>query len=166
VVQQTVWGVHAGEASEADALFRRGRLAVGSATNRVGDLRQFTTREQLAGRLRAVYSADEIPPGAVPTRVTGLLRIAQEMRKGDLVVYSPKIKSSRGRQVWLGEISCDYEYRPDLSREYPYQRAVHWHKTISRDDLSPGAQQELGQRPAVFRIKQHAEEFKGLLGVS
>ena len=78
-----------------------------------------------------------------------------EMKKGDLVIYPSKID----REVHIGEIIGEYEYRPDLSSEQPNVRSVKWLKQYPRSEFSQGALYEIGSALSLFQVKNYADEF-------
>jgi restriction system protein len=57
------------------------------------------------------------------------------MKIGDLVAFAAKLT----KNIHLGEIVGDYQYKPGEPSFYPNQRAVKWIKELPRTHFSQGA---------------------------
>jgi len=82
------------------------------------------------------------------------------MKVGDLVIYRSKVD----RQVHIGKIAGDYEYRPDLDNEYVNVRRVEWTGVYPLTQFSQGALYELGSALTLFQVRNFAEEFLAAMG--
>ncbi len=91
--------------------------------------------------------------------VSLLYRFAQEMRRGDLIVY----RSYADAQVRLGEVTGDYDYQGGEE----HRRSVAWRKSLPQNAFSAAALREIGySSPApLFPVKCHANEFFEALGI-
>lgn len=156
---QTMWGIHAGRNDVADSLFLNKKLvALGWAE--VGDLSKLKAdREAYKKKLAQVYLDKK--PGWFPVAAGQIYRFVHEMKVGDIVVYPSKAD----RNIHIGEVVGDYQYKPDLDLPFPQTRAVKWLKAIPRTSFSQGALYETGSAMSFFQIKNYADEFfEALLG--
>ncbi len=151
---QALWGMHAGSEGSADPLFREsGYLALSwSALGNLSALEH--TREAFKTALSAAYP--DKSAGAIPVEAGVLFRFLHEVNPGDIIAYP----SQEDRQIhYLRVKDTPYEYRPDLSEEFPHLRAADLLKSIPRNEFSAGALNEIGAAISLFRIKNNTEEF-------
>ena len=155
--EKTLWGIHGGQTGDADALFlKKNRIAVGWVA--AGDIGKWTpTREAFKERVAKAYP--DKTPAAVASSAGQLYRFAHELSVGDLVAYPSK----RDRQIHIGEVTGNYEYRPDIEAGYPQTRAVRWLKHVPRTRFSQGALHEAGSAMSFFQIKTYSDEYIGAL---
>ena len=157
MTERTVWGIHAGRSGDANTLFLQGNcIALGWAE--LGDVSKLPgTREAFRAMVEKVYPDKK--PGVYGNATGQVYRFVHEMKVGDLVVYPSKID----RQIHIGEVKGLNEYRPDLSKTYPQNRAVRWLKHVPRTLFSQGALYETGAAMSFFQIKNYASEFLSAL---
>lgn len=153
----SVWGVHAGRAGEADALFLQSKVvALGWA--KVGDLTRFgTDREALKSAVAAAYA--DRKPGAVPNYTGQLFRFANEVQPGDLLLYPSKLD----RLVHIGKVTGGYRFDPQLGGQFPHHRPAEWLKAVPRTHFTQGALYEIGSAMTLFQVRNYADEFRAAL---
>lgn len=149
--EKTIWGIHAGRTGDAEKLFMdRGVMALG--WREIGSFEGFKARNDFKEKYRETY------PGKskqhIATCAGQLFRFTHEVQKGDLVVFP----SRENREVYIGEIKGDYQFRPEVDNGYPNQRKVTWMKTIPRTYFSQGALYEMGSAMSLFQIRNYADE--------
>lgn len=150
----TLWGIHAGSEGSADPLFREnGFLALG--WSELGDLSQIQgSRPAFQAALIAAYP--DASAGAIPVWAGMLYRFLHELKAGDIVAYPSKVD----RQIHFFKVKgTGYQFRPDLSPEFPNLRAAELLKSVPRGDFSPAALNEIGSALSFFRLKNNADEF-------
>jgi len=150
----TLWGMHAGSEGSADQIFReKGFLALGWSA--LGDLSALEAKREAFKTALAETYPDK-PAGAIPVEAGVLFRFLHEVRAGDIVAYP----SREDRQIhYLRVMDSPYEYRTDISIEFPHLRAAELLKSIPRNEFSIGALNEIGAAISLFKIKNNAEEF-------
>lgn len=151
--EKTLWGIHGGKTGDADTLFlKKDRIGLGWVT--AGDIGKWKpNRDSYKSKVAEAYP-DKTAMG-VANSAGQLYRFAHELAVGDLVVYP----SMRDRQIYIGEVTGGYEYRPDLEPGYPQTRTVKWLKHVPRTSFSQGALYEAGTAMSFFQIKTYADEF-------
>lgn len=121
----------------------------------VGDLSVLPkTREAFKKAVSSTYP--NVKPGAVPVIAGTLFKFANEIKKGDLVIYPSKVD----RMVNFGIVQGDYEFSPakdDLG--CPNRRAIKWINHFPRVAFSQAALHEIGSAVTLFSVKNNAEEF-------
>ena len=153
----TVWGIHAGSQGEADHLFLK-TPCVAISWSKVNDLSKIPNdREAFKNALCKGYP--ETKPGAVATTAGMLYRFIYELQIGDLVLYPSK----QDKCVHFGEITGNYEYNPEIHKEYPNIRNIKWLKSVPRTEFSQGALYELGSAMSLFQVKNYADEYTSFL---
>ncbi len=157
MVEGAFWGIHAGATGDAETLFLKSNV-VAIGWDKFGDLNQCQTREQYRARYAQVYPQNKA--GAVPVNAGQLFRFAREMKIGDLVAYPSKLT----REIHIGRVTGEYQYRPDTSSSYPNQRPITWLKALPRTAFTQGALYEIGSAMSLFQISKYAEEYLALLG--
>jgi restriction system protein len=155
--QPTVWGIHAGEAGQADDLFvEQGRIALG--WHKVGDVAGLEAdRERFKAAVAEAYP--EAKQGAIPVSGGVLFRFVHEIALDDVVLYPRKAD----RHVHVGRVAGAYQYDPKASDRYPHQRPVRWLGSFPRTRFSQGALHEIGSLVTLFQVRNHAEEFLAAL---
>jgi restriction system protein len=155
IKEKPLWGLHMRE-HHGSAPVDAGYITIG--WHEFGDASAVAgNREAFKARFAATVPGSK--PGNIPVSAGQIFRFVHEMKVGDVVVFPSKYD----RMVNIGEISGLYEYRPDLSSEYPHRRSVTWHRHISRDEFSQSALYEIGSALTLFRVTSHAEEFLAAL---
>lgn len=155
--EKTVWGIHAGRTGDADSLFlKKNFVALGWLD--MGDIGKLAPdREAFKEKVKATYP--DWKPGKVPNAAGQLYRFVHEMKVGDLIVYPSK----RDRQIHIGEVIGEFQYRPELQDSYPQTRSVKWLKHVPRTAFSQGALYETGSAMSFFQIRNYADEFRTAL---
>lgn len=154
---QTLWGIHAGAAGEAHALFQNHHcVALGWAA--FGDLSKLPPNRDA---FKAEY--DRLYPGQKPMNVAvsagQLFRFVHEMRPGDLVIYPSKVD----KLIHIGRVTGPYQYDAGPEPRYPHRRAVKWLEDVPRTRLSQGALYEIGSAMSLFQVKNYADEWLAIL---
>ena len=156
MAEKTIWGIHAGSEGEADSLFIKNKvIAIG--WRRVGDLTQYKDREAYKNKLQETYK--DMLAGAYPNTAGIFYRFVYEMQIGDLVIYPSK----RSKQIYIGEVTSEYKYRPDSHEEFVHQRNVEWKANYPRTKFTQNALYEIGSALSLFQVKNYADEFLAAL---
>ncbi len=150
------WGIGAGRDGEATSLFEN-KSIVAMGWKQLSDLSKLETREDFKDKYAQTYP--EVSAGAVRIHAGILFRFIKEMKEGDIVVF----RNKRRRELWLGEVVGDYEYRPEISAEWPHTKKVKWLKQFPRQKFSQGALYEIGAAMTFFLIRNYVEEFVAAL---
>lgn len=88
----------------------------------------------------------------------GFWTIAKGMNIGDIVLCP-----NGSGQFYVGEISDNYEYKPDAS--LPHTRAVKWYSVvIDRTAMSEPLQNSVGSMGTVSDISGYVEEIENMIG--
>jgi len=151
-----VWMVRAGRSGRYAATFvQRSIVTVGWGA--AGDVRALS-REALVDRVSKGFP--EYSKGQVGSTVNLLMRFAQAMAEGDLVL-TPEPAT---RTILLGRIAGEYEYLDQpitADNDHQHLRPVRWFARVSRDELSYGARNSLGSLMALTQ-PGHVEELQRL----
>lgn len=158
-VSNKVWLYSPGEnASYWQECQDKGIMAVG--WDEMGDLRQYSSQENLKDCARAVYDSND------SWKNSGLClwQFSNEIHVGDTVI----VKNGRRKLIGRGVVTGDYQY-DKLQGEYPNIRAVKWEiigtwdahydlplKTLTRFDVYPD---ELKKLNAIIDGKATAADF-------
>lgn len=154
---KTIWGIRAGQAGEAHALFmEKNVVAIGWPD--MGDLSKIEG-SRTAFKDALAKSHPSTKPAAVPNNAGQLYRFVHEMKRGDLIVYPSKAD----RQINIGEVTGDYLFDPALSASYPNIRSVKWLKSVGRVEFSQGALYEIGSAMSLFQVRNYSDEFRAVL---
>ena len=158
IQERTIWGIHAGRASEAENLFlKHDVIALGWVE--MGDLTKLSpTREAFKAKQMDVEPGRK--SGYYPTSSGQIYRFVHEIKKGDLVAYPSKLD----RKIHLGEILGDYQFDDSTEPKFPHHRAVKWISAQPRTRFSQGALYEIGSAMSLFQVKNYADEFLNILG--
>jgi len=155
--EPVIWGIHAGQVGEADALFLK-KNVVAMGWHEMGDLSKIgADREAFKREVAKAYP--NAKPGAIPNYTGQLFRFVHEMQSGDLVLYPSKLD----RQVHIGKVEGKYSYSPDISEQYPNMRSVKWLKVVPRTHFTQGALYEIGSAMSLFQVRNYADEFRAAL---
>lgn len=150
--EKTFWGIHAGRTGDAETLFEKHNL-VAIGWEPIGDLSTLKTRDDFKKRYEQVYP--DAKAGSVPVSAGQLYRFVHELKIGDVVIFPLK----REPEIWLGKVTGDYVYDPNLDRSYVNQRKVEWVRKYPRTKFSQGALYEIGSAMSFFQVKNFADEF-------
>lgn len=156
-LQPAVWGVHMPDHIGGRAI-ERGYVAIGWPE--LGDPRLYPDRDALKKVLATKY-ADE-KAGSWPVSAGILFRFANQMKRGDIVVFPSK----HDRIVNVGRFVGEFDHAADDPTDYPNRRRVQWLGHFSRSDFSQSALNEIGAFITVFLIKRHAPEFLAKAGIA
>ncbi|MFZ0424648.1 MAG: restriction endonuclease [Xanthobacteraceae bacterium] len=149
--ERPIWGIHM-EMQHGTRPVTDGFVAIGWP--RVGDLSKLPSkRESFKKAVAAAYPKTK--PGAIPVVAGTLFKFANEMKKGDLVIYPSK----PDRMVNLGIIQSEYRFNATLDSEFPNRLQVKWSRHIARAEFSQNALHEIGSAVTLFQVKNNAEEF-------
>jgi len=143
-----LWMVRAGERGYLiDDFIAKQIIAIG--WNELGDLTEVTTLEQIKSMLRQAYP--NAGDGQINMHASQIQRFRTEITAGQPVVtYNP------GERVyWIGEVTSDYTFDPDLT-DYHHLRRVRWERKRNRDELTPATRNSLGAISTIFRIPRDA----------
>lgn len=149
----TIWGIH-NDQSDLDLL---GENFISIGWDEIGDLRHCGhDKELLKHQLTAAYP--QAKAGAIPVWAGVLRRFAFEMQVGDFVISPRKADST----LSFGRVAGDYYF--DGSVTHHHRRPVEWlHTEVPRATFSQSARYEIGSAVTLFRVKNHAEEFRSFI---
>lgn len=154
-MSRPIWGLHM-STEHGTTPVDQGYITIG--WHHMGDLSTLPMdREAFKERFRETYAVAK--PGAIPVQAGVLFRFTYEMQKGDYVIYPSKID----RMVHIGQITSDYQYRPDAPFDCPNRRNVEWLIQVPRTDFSQSALHEIGSAITLFTVTSHADEFMAAL---
>ncbi len=149
--EKPIWGIHMGLHHGVRPI-KEGFIAIGWSS--VGDLTKLAkNRDAYKNAVANAYPNKK--RGAIPVDAGTLFRFANEMNKGDIVIYPSKLD----RTVNFGLIEGDYEYAPAADSRHPNRRKVKWVRKLPRAEFSQNALHEIGAAIALFQVKNNAEEF-------
>lgn len=152
-----IWGIHAGRTGDAHSLFlKQGQIAIGF--NKAGNVDHLPpNREAYKEHVAQTHPGKK--PGAIPNIAGQIYRFVHVMKVGDWVAYPSK----SDKQIYLGQVTGEYEYTQDSDSTYPNRRSVKWLKHVPRMRFSQGALYEIGSAMSLFQIKNYADEFLTVL---
>jgi restriction system protein len=146
-----IWGIHM-EMHHGMRPITESFIAIGWAA--MGDLSKLSpNRESFKKAVAAAYPQAKL--GAIPVVAGTLFKFANEMNKGDLVIYPSK----PDRMVNLGTIQSDYRFDSSGDADFPNRRIVRWLRHIARAEFSQTALHEIGSAVTLFQVKNNADEF-------
>lgn len=144
-----IWFVRAGRDSVfAEDFIQQGIVAIG--WSELGDLPSSITRAQLTQVYRQIYK--DHPDGRIQVAVGQIIRFLTELKSGDLVMTHDR----NTRLYYLGTISSECLWKPDMISELPRVRTVEWKQTIHRSNLSIDTKNTLGAIQTLFQVKGKA----------
>ena len=150
IAMTTIWGIHNDE-PELD-LLGEGFVSVG--WDEIGDLRE-CGRDKNALKQLLITGYPEAKAGAIPVWAGVLRRFAFEMQIGDYVISPQKVDST----LSFGRVAGDYYF--DGAGTHHHRRRIDWLGTgIPRATFSQSARYEIGSAVTLFKVKNHAEEFR------
>lgn len=156
MAEKTIWGIHGGSEGEADGLFIKNKvIAIG--WRRVGDLSKYKDREAYKNILEKTYK--DMSVGALRNTAGIFYRFVYEMQIGDLVIYPSK----PSKQIYIGEVTSEYKYRPDSHEEFIHHHNVEWKANYPRTRFTQDALYEIGSALSLFQVKNYADEFLAAL---
>ena len=138
------WMVRAGEGGYLINEFERASV-VAIGWDRVGDLRDVTTLEEMRKRIDAAFP--DAKPLARAVSAGSAFKFRSTIKRGDRVVsYDP-----RAREYLVGTIVGDYQFTPGTIEDYDHVRAVRWDGRVSRDVLTQSSRNSLGSLVTIFQ---------------
>ncbi len=149
-----VWGVH--NNALTTELTDEGFISIG--WDELGALTDISGgREGLKARLT------ELNPDAKPRSIAGqagvLIRFRDEMKVGDVIVAPFKPTST----INIGLVTSDYYFEP-AAPFHRHRRHVEWKQIgLPRTVFTQSALYEIGSVLAVFRVRNHTDEFLAAL---
>lgn len=149
-----VWGVH--NNALTNELTDEGFISIG--WDELGPLSEIHDgREGLKSAL--AVSNPDAKPRSIAGQAGVLVRFRDEMQVGDVVVAPFKPTSTLN----IGIISGPYYFEPTASR-HRHRRRIRWEQVgLPRTVFTQSALYEIGSVLAVFRIRNHADEFLAAL---
>ena len=154
---KNIWVVRAGSDNEAIEAFQaHGVVAYGGP--KMGDLRLLSDRNAILARIQEVYPSSL---GAMRNWVGQHWRISRDIQVGDLVLTPVQAT----REVLIGEVLGDYDFRPDLIPSYPHVRKVQWKNKVSRLAFPDATRNAMGSTLSIFSLNPHREVILAVLGV-
>lgn len=140
-----MWKVNAGRRSLLAGEFV-GRQVVAIGWRECGDFSRSASRHEVLDRVSAAYPDQTERQNEVGA--AQIWRFLSEVGVGDSVItYDPAT-----RLYHLGKITGAPRYAPADIEQLPVQRAVAWHATVRRDDLSSAARGRLGAILTLFKV--------------
>jgi restriction system protein len=151
--ERTLWGIHGGKTGDAEALFlKKNRIALGFTG--IGDLSNLpANRDAFKERVRERFPNHK--PGRVPITAGQLYRFIHELQIGDWIIFPSK----RDKQVYIGEVTGQYQFNETLEPGYRHHREIKWIGKFPRTRFSQGALYEIGSALSFFQVKNYADEF-------
>jgi len=151
-----IWMVRAGERGRLFEEFQKGYVAIGWQA--MGDMRSIGSLEEM--RRKYVQAYPENKPGGVANAVAMAFKFTKILKKGDRVITYDPVE----RKYLIGEISGEYEYRPDVVGDYPNIRTVSWTGTLDRDALPSSTRNALGSTLTLFSVSSESwQNFQAAL---
>lgn len=154
-----MWGIHAGAMGQVDKIFLSKRepcIAIG--WDELGDLSKISPdRQSFKDKYSEVFPNSK--KGKIALEAGMLYRFVHEMKIGDIIVYPSK----QDKLVHIGKVKGNYQYKPEVDKDYPNQREVEWLKHLSRTKFSQGALYEIGSAMSLFQVKNYYDEFFAVL---
>jgi len=152
---KTIWGIHMERHHELAPL-QKSYIAIGWPA--IGDLSDIPAdRDAFKSAVANSYSGTK--PGAIPVVAGVLFRFANEMKRGDFIIYPSKAD----RSVNIGTIASDYIFDVSADPDYPNRRLVKWLKSFPRAVFSQSALHEIGSAITLFQVRNNSEEFLSAL---
>src|SRR5580698_2260053 len=149
--ERPIWGIHM-EMQHGLRPLSEGFVAIGWKT--VGDLSKLPpNREAFKKAVTTAYPTTK--QGAIPVIAGTLFKFANEMKRGDLIIYPSK----PDRMVNLGTVQDRYRFDRQADPDFPNRLSVKWSKHIARAEFSQNALHEIGSAITLFQVKNNAEEF-------
>jgi restriction system protein len=143
-----VWMVRAGERGRLFEEFEKGYVAIGWQA--MGDMSSIGSQEEM--RRAYVRAYPDNKPGSVGNAAAMAYKFTKVFAKGDKVItYNPEERKYR-----VGEITGDYEYRPNVVGDYPHLRKVNWTGTVDRDVLPSTTRNALGSTLTLFSVSDES----------
>jgi len=147
-----IWLVRAGRSGERENwALEKNEVIIG--WDGMPDLGQFKDKDQMLDKLREVYPDKKLQ--ALYNYRSQLWAFAKRIEKGDLVVLPLKSQDA----IAIGEVTGDYNYRPDNPSYTKHARGVKWIKQdIPRSRFDQDLLYSFGAFMTVCQIKRNNAE--------
>jgi len=146
----TLWMVRVGKYGQREQLALNENVAA-IGWEEVPDLSKIKSREQLSALLRQTYSDKK--PKTLINWESQIWPFIHEMKRGDLVALPFKSRSV----ILIGEVTGDYQYRPDLPLDSRHTRPVKWKGEFPRAAFEQDILDSFAEM-TVCRIQRHNAE--------
>ena len=146
-----VWVVRAGSKGSLIELAQRESVAC-IGWGELGALGEIEDQETLRARVDDVYQEDSAATRSKHFSQTRMFRF--DIGQGDLVIAP----GPQGRDLLVGRVIGDCEYRPENPAEARQVRSVEWIGSFARHDVQEDLQNTLGSLLTVFEVKQAGAE--------
>ncbi|GAP98377.1 restriction endonuclease [Leptolyngbya sp. NIES-2104] len=141
-----IWFVRAGrESVYAEEFIQKKIVAIGSPD--LGKVDESVTKADLILLYEQAYSTQSV--GTVQANVSQILRFMREVKVGDAVMTHDRNK----QMYYIGVITSEYQWKPEIIAELPRIREVEWKYQIPRTSLSSDTKNSLGAIQTLFLIK-------------
>lgn len=153
---QKAWIVRAGEDSRhAEGFAAAGAIAIGwNDIPGLGDLRGMEQKE-----IEALLRAEGRSAGVASADAREMIDFREGMQVNDVVVTP----DSPAREILVGDVSGEYEYRADAPLgDYRHVRTVSWVGRFGRDSLSPELHQDTRYRRTIRLLDARPDEWLAL----
>lgn len=141
-----IWFVRAGrESVYAEDFVQRKVVAIGWAE--LGNLEQNISKTKLLHLYRQVYP--DHTEGRAQVAVSQIIRFMHELKIGDAVMTYERDT----QQYYLGVLTSECLWKPDLIADLPRIRYVDWKFSIPRSILSGDAKNTLGAIQTLFLVR-------------
>jgi restriction system protein len=141
-----LWFVRAGrESVYAEDFIQRKIVALGWAD--VGNIDASISKTELLQVYQQAYSSHS--EGRAQVSVSQIIRFMREIKVGDAVMTHDRDK----QMYYMGTISSDCKWKPDIIAELPRIRDVDWKYQVPRSILSGDAKNTLGAIQTLFLVR-------------
>lgn len=147
-----VWGIHAGDSGEADALFLRGFVALDGAI--MGDLAAIPDEPAaFKQRARCVYPDDA--EKSIEQWAGQWRRFVYEAHEGDWIAY----KSKHTGVVRIGRLSGPYSFEPQPDLDHAHQRPVQWVGSCNVTTMPPDLQRAVARPNGFYELTDYKDDL-------
>lgn len=144
-----IWFVRAGrESIYAEDFIQKKVVAIGWVE--LGELPNEITKSNLLQRYKETYP--DAKEGRAQSGISQILRFMHEIEIGDAVMTYDRDK----QMYYLGVVSSDCIWRPELIVDLPRARKVEWRSQIHRSHLSSDTRNTLGAIMTLFLVQDKA----------
>ncbi|BAU14105.1 Mrr restriction system protein [Leptolyngbya sp. NIES-3755] len=141
-----IWFVRAGrESVYADEFIQKKVIAIGWTD--LGEVDKTLIKANLVPLYKQAYPTQS--DGSIQVAVSQIIRFMQEIKVGDEVMTHDRSK----QMYYIGTITSDYQWKPEIIAELPRIREVEWKYQIPRTSLSSDTKNTLGAIQTLFLIK-------------
>ncbi len=151
---QVLWGIHAGDSGEADALFLSGFVALDGAA--MGDIASIPD-EPAAFKQRARAAFPSEPEKTIEQWAGQWRRFVHEAEKGDWIAY----KSKPTGVVHLGRLSGPYSFEPQPDLDHAHLRPVRWVGSCAATTMPPHLQKAVARPNGFYELTDYKADLLG-----